>query len=286
MTEKYYPIVLNSNNLTNTTTNATFQYNMPGSSGTFKNCEVCIGQINMYNSIFNINASLYNNNTFSIVFPTSTTPYTLNIVLPNSYMNYSDINAYVQQQMINIGAYLISGSTNVYFWNIQANPTLYSGQINEFPVALGSYTKPSSGIYSGTGLPATAYTPYTVINNNGFKSIIGLNAGNYPSSLQTTTYSVSSSFTPQISPVQSLNVHCSLVNNKLTIPPDYIGNFNPNSVAFGALFTYLPQQQQWVTINDQTTSQITVYFTDQNNLPVYINDPTTTICLFIKQKLI
>jgi len=290
MTERRFPIVLSQSNLSNTQTNASFTYQLPGSATSFKNCEVCVSQINMYNSIFNINQQLYGNNTFSIIFPTAGTTYTLNITLPNSYMNYSDINSYVQQQMINAGLYLINGSSNVYFWNIQENPTLYSCQINEFsvPTTLGSYTRPATGVYSstGTGLPTTAYTPQTIIPSNGFRSIVGLSAATYPATQQTATYSISSTTTPQISPVQSLNVHCSLVNNKYCIPPDYIGNFNPNSVSFGALFSYIPTSEQWVTINDQNVSQITVYFTDQNNNTVIINDPTTTICLLIKQKFL
>ena len=290
MTERRFPIVLSQSNLSNTQTNASFTYQLPGSATSFKNCEVCVSQINMYNSIFNINQQLYGNNTFSIIFPTAGTTYTLNITLPNSYMNYSDINSYVQQQMINAGLYLINGSSNVYFWNIQENPTLYSCQINEFgvPTTLGTYTRPAIGVYSstGTGLPTTAYTPQTVIPSNDFRSIVGLSAATYPATQQTATYSISSTTTPQISPVQSLNVHCSLVNNKYCVPSDYIGNFNPNSVSFGALFSYIPTSEQWVTINDQNVSQITVYFTDQNNNTVIINDPTTTICLLIKQKFL
>lgn len=288
MTEKILPIVLNQSNLTNTVTNATFSYKLPGTSSTFKDAELAIGQINIYNSIFNINGPVYNNNTFSIIFPTAATTYTLNITLPNSYMNYNDINNYVQQQMISAGLYLINGSTNVYFWNIQANPTLYSCQINEFsvPTTLGSYTRPSTGIYSsgGTGLPTTAYTPQTVIANNGFKTLVGLSNGTYPPAQQTTTYSISSTTIPQINPVQSLNVHCSLCNSIITIPPDYIGNINPASVAYGALLSYQPSSYQWLSIPDQTVSQITVYFTDQYNNPVYINDSSTTISLLVKVK--
>lgn len=297
MSEKTYPIVLNQSNITNATTNASFSYKLPGTASTFKNAELSIGQINMYNSIFNINSTLYNNNTFSIIFPISTAgvdgTFTLNITLPNSYMSYSDINNYVQQQCIANGLYLINGSTNVYFWNIQANPTLYSAQINEFSVPRVStyagmgYTLPPSGKYSGVGtaLPTTnAYTPQTVIANNGFKNIVGLPAATYPVSQQTSTYSISSSFTPQISPVQSLNVHCSLINSPYTIPSDYLANINPNSVAFGGLYTYMPTNFQWLTIPDQTVNTIRVYFTDQSNNLVYINDPSTTISLLIKVK--
>jgi hypothetical protein len=284
--ERTYPIVLNSSNLVANGRNDTFKYNFP-SGATFKNAFVSIMQINMYNSIFNINGSLYNNNSFSIIFPTASTTYTLNVTLPNSYMAYSDINSYVQSLMIAQGLYLINGSTNVYFWNIQANPTLYSAQINEFsvPTIVGTYTRPSSGVYSlgGTGLPTTAYTPQTVIPNTNFTTLVGLNAGTYPSSQQTTTYSVSSTFTPQISPVQSLNVHCSLVNSKYTSPPDYLGNFNPNNVSFGLLCQYQPTNYQYLSIQNQTTGQVTIYFTDQNNNIVYINDPTTTISLLIKE---
>lgn len=294
---KTYPIVLNRDNLTNTVTNATFSFRFPGTVSTFKNAEVAISQINMYNSIFNINQQVYNNNSFSIIFPVSSggvdSTYTLNISLPNSYMDYDAINAYVQQQMITEGLYLIKGGSNFYFWNIQSNPTLYSSQINEFSVPLVStyaaagYTLPATGKWSGVGssLPVTnAYTPQTTITNNNFKLILGLNAGTYPPVQQATTYSVSSTYTPTINPVQSLNVHCSLTNSPLTIPPDYIGNFNPNNVEFGSLFSYQPSTYEWISIPDQTVGQITVYFTDQSNNAVYINDPTTTIALFIRWK--
>ena len=293
---KTYPIVLNQSNITNTVSNAYFSYKLPGAISTFKKTEIAIAQINMYNSIFNINQQLYNNNSFSIIFPISTagtdTTYTLVINLPNSYMAYSDINSYVQQQMISQGLFLIKGGSNVYFWNIQSNPTLYAAQINEFSVPLtttyaaGGYTLPSSGKWSGIGtsLPVTnAYTPQTVISNNGFQQLVGLNAATYPATQQTSTYSVSSTFTPEIAPVQSLNVHCSLTNSPFTIPPDYIGSIIPNSVSFGALYTFQPTNYEWISIPDQTVGLITVYFTDQNNNSIIIQDPNPTISLLIKQ---
>ena len=287
-TEKILPIVLTQANIANTTTNATFSYKLPGNSSTFKNAELSISQIDIYNSIFNINNNIYNNGTFSIIFPTASTTYTLNISLPNSYMAYSDINNYVEQQMITAGLYLINGSNNVYFWNIQSNSTLYACQINEFsvPTTIGTYTKPPTGIYSstGTGLPTTAYTPQTVISANGFATLTGILAGTYPATQQITTYSVSSSTAPIINPVQSLNVHCSLCNSDITVPPDYIGNICPSAVQFGGLLSYQPTNYQWISIPDQTVSQITVYFTDQVNNTIYLNDPTTTISLLIKLK--
>lgn len=287
MGEKIYPIVLNQSNITNAITNATFSFKLPGTASTFKNAEIAISQINMYNSIFNINGSLYNNNTFSIIFPTGLTTHTLSIVLPTSYMAASDINNFVEQQMIAAGLYLINGANNVYFWNIQQNATEYSLQVNEFGVATSAgYTLPPTGIYSstGTGLPATAYTPQTVIPANGFSTLTGLAVGTYPPAEQTATYSVQSTVTPEISAVQSLNVHCSLVNSPYTNPSDYLGNIIPNSVAFGALYSYMPSPPTYNSIADQTVSQITIYFTDQLNNLVYIQDPNTTISLLIKIK--
>ena len=290
-----FPIVLNQSNLTNATTNATFTYKLPGNSSSFKKADVCISQINMYNNMFNINAQLYNNNTFSIIFPITSggvdSTYTLNISIPNGYFNNNDINNFVQQQMIAQGLYLTKSGQNVYFWSIQDNANEYATQINEFSVPLLStyaaagYSLPSSGQWSGTGLPMTnAYTPRTVIANNGFSAVVGFTPGTYPTPAQTATYSKISDFTPQISPVQSLNVHCSLVNSVYTVPPDYIANINPNSVQYGKLYTYQPSNYQWLTIPDQTVSAITIYFTDQNNNGIVLNDPNTTICLLIRIK--
>lgn len=285
--EKIYPVVLSSSNITDTSTNASLQYNLPGSSSKFKNAQVSIGQVNVFNSIFNINKQLYNNNSFSIIFPTGSTTYTLNIDIVNSYMSNSDLNSYVQQKMIDAGAYLINGSTNVYFWQIQSNPTLYSTQINEFPVptSLGTYTRPSTGLYSltGTGLPTTSYTPQTVITSNNFGKLIGLLPNTYPSVQQSSTYSVSSIFTPIIQPCTSLNIHCSLVNSKFSVPSDIIGNVNLNTVPFGGLITYQPTNYQWLSIADQTVNSINLYLTDQDNNKVVLQDPTVSIILLIKE---
>lgn len=288
---KYYPINLGQANITDAY-NTRFQYNLMGTTATFKDADIALTKVNIYNSIFNINSSLYNNNTFSIIFPCGTsgiapqTTYTLNIVLPNSNMAYEDINYFVEQAMITAGLYLINGSNNVYFWSIQSNPTTYSCQINEFSVNnTGSYTLPPTGVYSagGAGLPPTNnYTPQTVISNNGFTTIVGLNPATYPATPQTATYSITSTFTPEINPVQSLNVHCSLVNSPYSNPPDYVDNIDPNQVQYGALLSYMPPQLNWITVPNQTISALVVYFTDQNNNPVQIPDPSTRISLTIR----
>ena len=285
MSFKYFPIVLNQNNITDPY-NSRFTYVLNGQASLFKNSDIALTKINIYNSIFNINGPLYNNNTFSIIFPTASTTYTLNITLPTNNLAYADINNFVEQQMISAGLYLVNGSQNVYFWSIQSNPTAYACQINEFgiPTSVGSYTLPPTGIYSstGTGLPANAYTPQTVISNNNFQSIVGLTNGTYPSTHQTATYSVISNITPEINPVMSLNVHCSLINSPYSNPPDYLDNIDPNQVGYGQLLSYQPTNFNLISIPDQTISYVTIYFTDQNNNSVQIPDASTTISLTIR----
>ncbi len=286
--EDLKPITLNQTNLSNTTTGSQFTYRFPGGgSATFENAQLALTGLNLYNNVRNINQAAYNNNTFSIIFPTAATTYTLVVTLPDSRMSYSDINSYVQGLMITAGLYLVNGANNVYFWSIQENPSLYACQINEFPVptAVGTYTAPPTGIYSGsgTGLPATAYTTQTVIpSTNNFGLLVGLTAATYPAAQQTAQYSISSTFTPQINPVQSLNVHCSLVSNNYTNPPDFLSNINPNAVAYGELFSFQPSTYQWISIPNQIVGQVTIYFTDQLNNLVYFQDSNVTISLSIR----
>jgi hypothetical protein len=279
-------IFINSNSLVNNGYNNTYQYNIPGGGMTFKDAEIAIAKINIFYSWFNINSTLYNNNTFSIIFPTASTTQTLNITLPDGYMSYSDINSYVQSQMITAGLYLKDASGNyIFFWEIQENATLYSAQINQasVPTTIGSYSYASSGTYSTSGgLPATAYTPQTVITSNNFTNLVGLSAGTYPVAQTVSDNSQVSTYTPQISPVQSLSVLCSLVNTKYMNPPNVCFNISNGNVPFGSLISIEPSEYNYLTIPDQSTSNIQFQFLDQNYNIVQIKDPNVLIQINIR----
>ena len=162
-----FVLTLNSANVSNTNTNMTFTYKFINGSFTCKDYEMCISSITLPYSFFNV-SSYYNNKTFSLIFPTAATTITYSITLPDGFYTITDINSYIQQQCVLNGAYLIDSSGNyVYFVKMMYNATYYAVQFLYYsvPTSIGTYTRPSSGLYStvGTGLPTTAYTPQLVL---------------------------------------------------------------------------------------------------------------------------
>ena len=120
-------IILNKNNIVANGLNNSFRFEFTGSSVNFKNQEIALSSLQLYNSQFSINGSLYNNSTFQVLVPTAATYQTVNISLPNGYYSYADLSNYITQQLVNIGAYLIDADgNNVVYIAVRENATNYS----------------------------------------------------------------------------------------------------------------------------------------------------------------
>ncbi|DBA01532.1 TPA: hypothetical protein N0F65_004882, partial [Lagenidium giganteum] len=222
---------------------------------------------------FNINATVYSNNTFSIQVPTAATYSTINISLPNGYYQYSDISNYVTQQLINAGAYLIDAQGNNI--DLLATPT-------SLPTG---YTRPASGLYSagGGGLPTATNTPKIVLSGN-FCNVIGFAAGTYPSTTQTTNQTFLSTYTPQINPVSSYLIRCNLINNKAMQPPDILTSFSTQGTSVGQLISISYPEYAWISVADGCYNNITLTIVDQDFNYVRFEDPSMLITLLIRDK--
>jgi hypothetical protein len=130
--------------------------------------------------------------------------------------------------------------------------------------------------------PATLKTPQLLVASNAFRNIIGFNAGTYPAVVQTTTYSVLSSFTPQVSPVQSVILSCSLLNNRYSNPSTLLYSFSPAGVNFGNLIESNPNQYSFVPIQDGNYPNFDIQFLDQNFNPLAINDTNLVVMLLVE----
>lgn len=295
-------IVLNSSNIVQNGFNNTLQYDIPGSSVYFEDCSIAVQKITQYYSQYNINSSLYGNNTFQILIPYNNgsidTQYTLSITLPDGYYSYSDINNYVQNQMISIGAYLVStagGTPNAYFWQCTENQAYYSAEIDQNVVPTSGshagYTLPATGLWSGTGgqsLPTVGHTMQTVINSN-IGSIFGLagsssSPNTFPASPSTSNQVQLSTQTPQVNPVLSYFVRCSLVQNKMMVPSDILSSYSSAGTVFGGTIIDSPSEYAWISIPNQSTSRIVITITDQLFRPVQFQDSNIAITLLIKQR--
>ena len=285
-----FTLVLNSTNVSNTSTNTTFKYNFINGGFKIKDMEMCVSSITIPYSFYNV-SSYYDNRTFSLIFPTAATTTTISVTLPEGFYSVTDINSYIQQICIDNGAYLIDASANyVYYQQLVYNTTYYAVQLLLFsvPTTLPTgYSRPTSGIYSGvSSLPTTAYTPQFVLASSGsISTIIGFAAGaTYPSSQTTTSQSPKSTLTPVGSTVNSIIMQCSLVDNPVTVPSDILDSMPINSTSFGSNITYDPSFEKYITLSNGTFNNFTFSFRDQNLNEIYARDPNVSITLIIRKK--
>jgi hypothetical protein len=283
-------IILNRNNIVQNGLNNTFEYQFLGNSVNFKDQEIALTSLQIYNSQFNISGSLYNNNSFSVQVPTAATYSTISITLPNGYYSYDDISNYIESQLVAAGAYLLNAAGDVVTYiKVRENATYYSCEITLLatPTALPSgYTRPATGLYStgGSGLPTATSTPKIIVSNNGFSSVVGFSPNTYPLSTQTTNQVLLSNITPQVNPVSSYLVRCNLVNNRVSNPPDILTSFSSQGTTIGQLISINPPEYQWVSVDNGAYNSIRITICDQSFNNVRFEDPNLLIILLIRDR--
>ena len=240
-------LVLNSSNVIGRGNNI-YKYNFINGMFTIKeDSEIALSSITIPYSWFNI-TSVYQNNTFQIIwYGSSTTTYT--VILPDGFYLISDINNYLENFMIQNSLYLIDSSTGNYIFYVKlfTSSTYYSNQILCFavPITLPSgYTAP----VGWPGFPLTPSTPLFTVLNNNLQQLLGFTYGSYPSIKQTTNYSILSNLLPPVgSPVNSIIVRRSLIDNAVAMPTDILDSFAINAT-FGSNINYSPNYEKWIII--------------------------------------
>lgn len=278
-------LIINSNNVVENTFNDTYTYRFPAGAVEFKDDQVAVSSVSLYYSWFNINERTYNNNTFTYTWTDGIT-YTVNYP-DGGYYTIADINAYFQSVMFTNKHYLINSTTGkiLYFLEFVENPTYYAVQYNAFVVTTtlpAGFAIPAGATWA---LPAVATTPQiTILSTNNFGSLLGFTAGTYPPTVpQVSTYSLNSNITPQLSPVSSLIMQCTLLNNRYANPSTLLFSFAPNTT-FGALINITVPEMSFVDIQDGQYTDFTITFKDQLLRTVDINDSNVVIMLSIRNK--
>jgi hypothetical protein len=281
------PLILNSSNLVNSDYQNIYQYSFPKGSVSFKNDFICLSNLNIFYSWYNITSSTtfsrYGNNTFQYVWYVGGSGTTYDVVLPDGTYEIADINAYFQSVMYDNGHYLINSGGNVFYMELVANQTTGLVQFNSYVIPS---SLPSGFTAPGTwpGYPSSPITPQIIVPS-AFNSIIGFDVGTFPVATQNTNYSITSTTTPQISPLNSIIILCSVANNDYAIPSTIIYSFPALTGAqFGSLITIQPSEFAFVPIKDGTYTDFTISFVGQDYSPVYIADSNLVMQLLIKNR--
>jgi hypothetical protein len=277
-------IALSQRQIVPGSSNTTLTYDFPGGGVNIKQgTTIALSSITMFNSTPNITAS-YQNNTF---FYKWVDGFTYTILIVDGFYEISNLNDYLHQQMLVNKHYLVESSTGKFVWflTLAVNTSTYKVDVVSYPMNStdyppASYTNPAPGSWT---VPALNINPQLVLAANGFRDIIGFGAGSFPgSSTVSATTTVSSTAIPQVSPLSSYLLKCSIVNNNYSIPNSLIYSFPPSG-GFGAQFVVAPNQMSFIDCQVGYYNSLTVNITDQNDRAVVLLDPNMTILLVIDE---
>jgi len=278
-----FNLLLNSSNVNNSDNTSYLYKFVNGSFEIEEGAEICISQIVIPYSFFNLNKGLYNNTTFQFIINAVT--YT--VVIPDGFYTTSDINNYLEQYFITNNMYCTDDATGkyVFFIYLYTNTTYYANQFIVSPVissSIAGYTFPFGYINPS----ATDYaTPQIVFpSTGGLNSILGFTAGTYPSGTSTiTSLNFLSNITPNATPINSIVVRTNLCNNNCATPSDILDTISISGTTFGSNITYTPTYEKWINCNYGTFNNFFVYFQDQNLNRIQAQDNNVLISLIVRQ---
>ena len=281
MSTNIHSLIISNVNADITSRNSLLTLNLPTPLTLPEGYEVALGYANNFYSIFNITPG-FNNNTCSITYNS----IAYNIQLGTSsgiYLNVSDLSSYIQLFMKDNGLYLLDQYDEEWYpFKIEENGSIYGCTLTIEPV-------PSilpTGWTNPAGLALTGLTPVFTVPATNFGKLIGFAPGNYPSVPQATKYMVNSSFTPQIHPISSILITCSLVSNLQ----------NTNNVSNVVLYIYKPQVDIgepveispptlfWSPCVSGVINRVSIDLRDQAGIPVDMKDPSQTYTLLFRKR--
>jgi hypothetical protein len=291
-----YNIILNSSNVTNST-NSQYRFNFISGNFTVKeNSQICISQIQIPYSWFNITSAL-SNNTFSYNWIDNTgVPTTYTIIIPDGVYEISTLNALLQFYFIQNKHYLINASgDNVYYAEFLVNNARYAVQINTFlfPTALpAGFTAPA-----GLTFPPQSFNPIITLPaqiNQIFGYVAGFatdqNLNNafvppvspYVSKLANGTLSYISTTAPNVQPNSSVLLNMSNIDNDYSQPTGVIYTIVP-SVAIGQVINEKPPAFIWNKLINGTYNELRMTILGTNLAPLKINDPSMVFVMVIRE---
>lgn len=251
------------------------------SSRDMAGAKVGLKSVSIYNSWNNIDP-LYNNQQFSIIFPSGAGNTTLNITIPAGIYTVDDLNNYLRDYFISQNLYITNTSTTdiTVYAQFQQNGTAYSIDFVSFPLP----TSLPAGFTSAGGIswPTTVRGPQIVISTNNFRTITGYNAGTYPAAQQSSIYTKQSDNVPVISPVQSVNLTCDAVLNLFSSNSSIIHSFTSKTAGSGQLIDSSPNEVSFIDCSSGAREGITFQFTDQLGRPLQLKDGDVNINVLIQ----
>ena len=287
-------IYLNSKNIVEGSHNSVLSFNFKNGIHIKEGTQIALKSLTMYYSWFNLNEGLYNNNKFQYKWWDSNGELNdvFTVVIPDGNYSIETLNEKLQSVLVKNNHYVTfttGGKTsNFYLIELVSNPTFYKYQANLYYMPTSqentdiyNFTKPVGATWN---FPSVGSTPQLIImSSNNFQKLIGFSSGTYPSSITTSKQAIIGDLIPEIDPVSSIMMTCSLVNQQYSVPSSYLYSFTNTASSFGGLIQVEPPIYGWCNVRTGYYDTMTVSFYDQNGRTFKILDPQMNIGLVISE---
>lgn len=294
---KVQKILINSKNVVPGTNNNTYNFQFANTRTFKEGSKMCLSKLCVYYSWFNINKNLYNNNIISYKwFNSSGNLNTIvQIEFDDGFYSYDDMTEVIANVMFKMGHYT-KGSTS-YGFSLEQNPTSASPhfyiRLREnstfYACELDIFSLPpngTTGITRGSNswaLPSLATQPQLIIpSTNTFNLLIGLNSGTYGGNQTTETEIKYSSFTPQITPCNSVIILNDLIKNEMGSPTSLFYSFTWN-VNFGGMIFENSPTLQYMPILPGSYNSFNIFFRDQDMRPIHLKDNSLILEFLVEE---
>lgn len=240
-----------------------------------KDAEVAMNFLSIPYSWRNITTE-FNNKNFAYVWNGTEFP----IVIPDGFYSISDLDLYLKFVMNQNGHYLVDGDGDpVYYITFASNPIYYTTTftLSVVPAILPvGFTNPNAITLNGL----TPQIRFAV--GAEFNTLLGVDAGTYPTAQSATLFDFNAQNTPLISPVSSINVSCNLAFNEIQIN-QVVYSFIPTA-SYGSYLSIEPQNIIYYHSPDGSYPEISITFADQVFRPLAIIDQDIEVQILIRTR--
>jgi len=178
------------------------------------------------------------------------------------------------------------------------NSTYYSCQIRLYVLPYsGSYTIGTVTATNTTNFIFPTLSPVMSATNTRCTTVIipstnniGTLLGFYPGVIGTGSFNYDpkfedklSNFSPEIDPIASVLITCSMANNEYSSPNNLIDTFSYGDVDYGMMIKFEPNNLNWIKVYDTAYSEFIVEFKTPTYREMYIKDPNSILTFVIDE---
>jgi hypothetical protein len=262
---------------------STYIFNLGKNVPDMSKLEIALTSATIPYSWFNI-TSAQQNNTFSIIHPTTGGSTTIQIVLPDGGYELADINFAMRTALINAGYFIQNNTTldQTVYCELRVNPSTYQFQFVSYPMP----TSLPAGFTAGSAItfPVSSRGPQLIVPSTNITTRLGFPAGTYPVLAPTSLTTIGSSNVPQIADVLNVSIACDTVFNPYNTNSQILTSISPSSAKFATNINYQAPELIFAPQISGGRNALTFRLVDQNYRTINLKETNIVLNLCLREK--